>query len=203
MKYYFDQHIGIFENAVPKEWCEKVIKLYEDNSNQSRSRQEDENNIPSNFKRDHILPLEVLNKDMCLEFNKNFWNLHFHPYSIKYTLSASMSTENIHLHGFKIQKTLPAEGYHLWHCEHDSKYPFRVMAYTLYLNNVKEGGETEFLHQSKRIPPKQGTLCIFPASYTHFHRGNPPLSGEKYIMTGWIQYYPEMYHKSINFNSNE
>jgi hypothetical protein len=53
---------------------------------------------------------------------------------------------------------------------------------------VEEGGETEFLYLSQRVKPKTGRLVIFPSGYVHTHRGNPPLSGEKYIMTGWIEF---------------
>jgi hypothetical protein len=63
-----------------------------------------------------------------------------------------------------------------------------MMQAILYLNDVEEGGETEFLYFSKRVKPKQGTLLLFPASFTHTHRGNPPLSGTKYIMNTWLEY---------------
>jgi hypothetical protein len=89
----------------------------------------------------------------------------------------------------KIQKTLPTEGYHVWHCEDAGlTNSNRILAWMIYLNDVKEGGETEFLYQSMRVAPKKGTLVIWPAGFSHMHRGNPPLSGEKYIMTGWFQY---------------
>jgi len=58
----------------------------------------------------------------------------------------------------------------------------------VYLNDVEEGGETEFLYQHKRLKPEQGTLVIWPASFTHTHRGNPPLSNDKYIVTGWTEF---------------
>ena len=58
----------------------------------------------------------------------------------------------------------------------------------VYLNDVEEGGETEFLYQSRRIKPKQGTMVICPASFTHTHRGNPPLKGNKYMINGWIEF---------------
>ena len=60
----------------------------------------------------------------------------------------------------------------------------------MYLNDVDDGGETEFLYQKKRIRPKQGRVLIFPAGFTHTHRGNPPLSGDKYILTSWLEEYP-------------
>ena len=57
---------------------------------------------------------------------------------------------------------------------------------TEYLNTVEEGGETEFLYQSMRVKPEQGTLLIHPGGFTHTHRGNPPLKGVKYFMNTWI-----------------
>ena len=89
----------------------------------------------------------------------------------------------------KIQKTLPGQGYHSWHCEDGSKkWDKRLFAFTLYLNDVQEGGETEFLYLSKRIEAKRGRLAIFPASFEYTHRGNPPISNEKYILTGWVEF---------------
>ena len=85
-----------------------------------------------------------------------------------------------------VQKTEPGQGYHRWHCE-QAKYSHRVAACMMYLNDDFEGGETEFLYQNKRIVPKRGQFLIWPATYTHTHRGNPPLSGKKYITTSWIE----------------
>jgi hypothetical protein len=58
----------------------------------------------------------------------------------------------------------------------------------IYLNDVEEGGETEFLYQKRRVQAKQGRLVMWPAAYTHTHRGNPPLSGDKYALTGWLEF---------------
>lgn len=83
-----------------------------------------------------------------------------------------------------------ASGYFPFHCESGGPDTAnRVSAYVLYLNDVHSGGETEFLTQKIRVPPRQGNLCIFPAGYTHAHRGNPVLDdGPKYILTGWYTF---------------
>ena len=87
-----------------------------------------------------------------------------------------------------VQKTLPQEGYHAWHSEDGSLgCNRRILATMMYLNTVHEGGETEFLYLSKRFSPKKGQVLIWPAGFTHVHRGNPPLSGEKYIATSWLE----------------
>ncbi|AGH06808.1 2OG-Fe(II) oxygenase family enzyme [Synechococcus phage S-RIM2] len=87
-----------------------------------------------------------------------------------------------------VQKTLPQQGYHSWHDEKSSMGCNRRIAATMmYLNNVEEGGETEFLYLAKRFKPVRGRVLIWPAGFTHVHRGNPPLSGEKYIATSWLE----------------
>jgi hypothetical protein len=84
-------------------------------------------------------------------------------------------------------------GYPYWHCE---LYPkaadaqaetlHRTLLWTIYLNDGFAEGETEFLHQSRKIAPKTGALLIAPAAFTHTHRGNMPKGGNKYIATSWI-----------------
>jgi hypothetical protein len=84
-------------------------------------------------------------------------------------------------------------GYHHWHSE---IYPqnasceslHRVLLWMVYLNDVDEGGETEFLYQGRKIAPKRGRMVIAPAGFTHTHRGNVAVSGDKYIATSWILY---------------
>lgn len=82
---------------------------------------------------------------------------------------------------------LTGDGYHTWHCE-KSNYnnSDRVLAWILYLNDIDEGGETEFLYQGIRVAPKEGRLAIWPAGFTHVHRGNPPLKNKKYVISGWM-----------------
>ena len=89
----------------------------------------------------------------------------------------------------KIQKTEPAEGYHIWHAENENhETRNRIMSFILYLNDVEQGGETEFLYQKARVEARRNRLVLWPSGYTHLHRGNPPLSGTKYILTGWVEY---------------
>jgi len=89
----------------------------------------------------------------------------------------------------KLQKTPIKGGYSVWHGEQGpGMCATRVLSWMVYLNDVHEGGETEFLYQGFRQKAIKGTLVIWPASFTHTHRGNPPYSNEKYIITGWASY---------------
>ncbi|MGI2101119.1 2OG-Fe(II) oxygenase [Shewanella oncorhynchi] len=84
-------------------------------------------------------------------------------------------------------------GYPHWHSEQfpqngHNEALHRVVLYMFYLNDVEEGGETEFYYQQRKISPKKGTMVIAPAGFTHSHRGNKPVSGDKYIATSWIMF---------------
>tara|TARA_Y100000114_G_scaffold119383_1_gene114080 strand:+ start:402 stop:596 length:195 start_codon:yes stop_codon:yes gene_type:complete len=62
-----------------------------------------------------------------------------------------------------------------------------MLVFTTYLNNVKKGGETQFLYQRKKIKPLQGKTILFPSFWTHVHKGNKTTE-TKYIITGWYTY---------------
>ncbi len=82
-------------------------------------------------------------------------------------------------------------GYPYWHCELYPRDPtaetlHRHLLWTLYLNDEFEQGETEFLFQQRKARPRTGSLLIAPTAFTHTHRGNRPVGGDKFIATSWI-----------------
>ena len=88
-------------------------------------------------------------------------------------------------------------GYPYWHCElypkaHDAQAEtlHRTLLWTIYLNDGFSEGETEFLHQQRKVAPQTGALLIAPAAFTHTHRGNRPRGGNKYIATSWVLFQP-------------
>jgi predicted 2-oxoglutarate/Fe(II)-dependent dioxygenase YbiX len=93
---------------------------------------------------------------------------------------------------FKFQETSQSGGFHDWHYESASQQTKqRFLVWSIFLNDVEEGGELEFLYHSMRVKPKKGSMVLFPSSFTHTHRGNPPISNTKYIATGWYYAFSE------------
>jgi hypothetical protein len=194
LKYEFKEFIGIYENAFTLKECEDTIKLFENyhKVGYTYSRLGESNSI-LNLKDDvavNINPSIELDWDpgFISSFHNRFYNYIYSIYNIQYPILQSLKKHKSKY--IKIQKTSPTQGYHVWHCEHNAGdgVKDRLLSWILYLNDVEEGGETEFLYQSIRIKPKIGTFILFPAHFTHTHRGNPPLSGIKYIATGWIEF---------------
>ncbi len=85
--------------------------------------------------------------------------------------------------------------YRYWHSEifpqlgHNNAL-HRVLLVLIYLNDVEQGGETEFFYQDKIIKPKAGSMIIAPCGFTHTHRGNIPLSSDKHVLTSWVLFNP-------------
>ena len=90
-----------------------------------------------------------------------------------------------------IQHYAPNQGYFQWHTERssaNSKNSARHLAFITYLNDVDDGGETEFFYQKIKVTPRKGLTVIFPADWTYTHRGITSKTQYKYIVTGWFSY---------------
>jgi len=189
--------VGIYENVYSPEYCKLVIDTFNlrDKYGYASSRMVAEGvdqvykADKSTFLPEHALqemPLGSAHPEVQIDFNQIFWNTCYPKYADEYSI---LKTHEHHgIYDIKIQRTQPGEGYHLWHCEDSTRRDCgRLLTFILYLNDEFEAGETEFLYLEKRIKPTTGTLLLFPGAFTHTHRGNPPIGGTKYIITGWVE----------------
>lgn len=187
--------IGFYENVFPQGFCQHVIsefdKVFEKGLCGTRKINE---KVKRHIKNDSFYFLDMTPHDGSFS--------QFHEHSVKHVLQNGLQRcfdaytnqydilQDLMLRSttIKIQKTNPGEGYHVWHCEQNNQsMANRCLAWAIYLNDIDEAGETEFLYQKLRVPPKENTCIIWPAAYTHTHRGNV-VHGEKskYIVTGWF-----------------
>ena len=90
---------------------------------------------------------------------------------------------------FNIQRYNPGDHFSHIHTERSSLNSLhRVFAWMTYLNNVDDGGNTHFTHYDLKIKPEIGKTLIWPAEWTHAHRGEILNNGVKYIITGWMHF---------------
>lgn len=181
--------IMVMDNLVDKETCDIVIEMGKEelkhNSllnnvthihENSMTRQDTQIYIPYGVSPSNPFPLYRWVQEMvfftCSVFGKTVHDIYANPPVSK---------------TFKWQKTKPNEkGFSGWHIEQGPEDTGnRSLVWMLYLNDVEKGGETEFLYQGISVKPKAGRFVLWPAGVTHPHRGNPPYSNEKYILTGW------------------
>lgn len=192
MNVRIDKFVGIFENAFSKEYCEGLIKDYDTAIKAGYGLTRQDNEIFSKLQKADTQLYNTLDNIQIpitniAAFNEVFWGKCYPIYEKEFPPLKDSGRHSSY--AFKMQRTNLSEGYHIWHYEaNDKTVCNRLLVWMLYLNDVDEGGETEFLYQSMRIKPKQGTLVIWPAAFTHTHRGNPPLSNPKYVVTGWTEF---------------
>ena len=189
--------IGLYRGVYPEGYCQHLINEFERliESGAGNNRQKAEG-VSKHRKNDMNLGLNfgVLN---AAYFNgvpaeRVFFDGLQKCYDT-YTEEFSVLREGtIHGTAMKMQRTSPGGGYHVWHGEQaNGARAERVLVYMLYLNDLGEadGGETEFLYQRTRIRPQKNTMVVWPAAFTHAHRGNTVLGEQsKYIVTGWFYY---------------
>ena len=90
-----------------------------------------------------------------------------------------------------IQHYKPGEGFYRWHME-NTGHGFTInrhLVFMTYLNDVENAG-TEFLYfPDLKIQARKGLTLIWPAGWTHTHKGVISNVDEKYIITGWYSFY--------------
>lgn len=189
--------ISVYKNVFTPGYCEHMISEFERLANngigfyrhEKRHTKEDYAIVMSPGVH-NFLPFKGKH---CIEAFFDLLQIVFDNYSSRYTY---LKDVQVTCSSMKMQRTDPGQGYHVFHAEQGngnvySMHQKRAVVYTLYLNTLDSdaGGETEFLYQKKRIAPVENTMIIWPAAYTHVHRGNTTLGDKsKYIITGWFQY---------------
>lgn len=185
--------IGVFKNAFSPQFCARAIEVFQNAEGKGLTQRR---NMHEKARLSHkdttsawILAdsFDAMHTGLAKEFTTAFWADVMQAYADAYDNLREI--QNAGVYELKIQRVRKSEGYHVWHSESTCRYSAcRFLAFILYLNDVEDGGETEFLYQSMRVKPETGTLLVFPTMFTHTHRGNPPLAGDKYILNGWVEF---------------
>jgi hypothetical protein len=186
-----NQAIATWDYAITNSDCQNVIKYFEKMNSMGMAISRQDEGESALVKKDRAVflsPSMLINSiddSFWTPILSKVWGCYL-EYVSHYEILKKYDSNRIV--SFKIQKTVEEEGYHVWHSENMSvNCSRRLLAWAVYLNTVNQGGETEFLHQRLRVEAITGRVVMWPATFTHVHRGNPPLSGEKYLLTGWIE----------------
>ena len=197
MNVTYSNFIGVFNDVYPDGYCKHVIsefdRLVESGAGSNRIKSEGAHrHVKNDMQLEMSLPGHVLTQFDNKAVPRMFFDglqACYEKYVEEYSV---LQHGSIRASVMKAQRTSPGGGYHIWHGEQGNKeHANRVLVYMLYLNTLQpeEAGETEFLYQQTRYRPIENTMIIWPASYTHAHRGNTVFGNtDKYILTGWFCY---------------
>lgn len=191
----YKDFIGVFSSVYPDGFCEHLISEFDRNQNLgagtdrqngegAEKHRKNDYQISSNGKNINFEPFE--NNQTSDVFFRGLQHC-FEAYTNEFSVLKDIK---INCNNMKMQKTSSGGGYHVWHGEQgNGEQANRGLVYMLYLNTLppEANGETEFLYQQRRINPVENTMVVWPAAFTHAHRGNPVYGDNtKYIVTGWF-----------------
>lgn len=186
----FEGFIGIFDNVLPDNYITDIIKYFEELDN-TGFIQATKDYIPAHerdmgevqFIEQHMI--HRVHGIFLQDFFKMVWEDIWPIYTNKFSI---LKNARMEADGLKMKRIKPGGGFHDWHYESGKDQPARKVVIQMYLNDIDEAGETEFLYQNKRFAPKKNRVLVWPADWSHTHRGNPPIGKTtKYILTTWIQ----------------
>ena len=181
--------IGIYDNILSSQQCKEIIEWVETQPLQrGKTRYKNEIVVNLKSKSSWDVPYEKTSFP-----NKTFVDLIINNalsdctplYRKSHPDLDKIDSWNVY-NNYNIQKYNPNEGYHILHCENGGgKGIQRVLVWMIYLNTVTDKGGTYFSSYDKTIRAKEGRVVIWPAYWTHHHKGVVSKTQTKYIATGW------------------
>ena len=176
----------IYEEKISPKICDGLIKLF----NNTHDKKKGEVGYPA---------VVVAKRKKCTE--AYYKPLPYHPYlkalekvitnyKKKYKYCDWDQVKWSVTNPIKIQQYKPKEAFYAWHYENNGAPQMitRHLVFMTYLNTVTDKGETEFFYQKKKFKPIKGSTLIWPAAWSHTHRGFPSPTQVKTIITGWFNY---------------
>ena len=172
--------------------CDGLVEYFERNAEAQRPGRLSSGRIDSSVKQSldiSITPKDLRKREFEIftdyldALNHCYWD-----YTEQWAFLKDFIT-TVHIGNFNIRRYDVGGHFNKLHAERTALQNLhRVFAWMTYLNDVEAGGETEFTHFDIKIRPVKGKCLIWPAEWTHAHRGRVLEKGHKYVITGWIHY---------------
>lgn len=176
------------ENALPDFLCDDMVARFESNpDDQYQGRVGSEMGEDTSLKK--TTDLVVTGKEHWQDVQNNLFRslaMSLQEFSKQYPYFGEL--KRFKDMGYNLQRYQQGDYYH-WHVDADNEaLSTRQLVAIWYLNDVQQGGETDFHHQKVSIKPTKGKLVLFPPFWTHQHRAAVIEEGVKYIATTWITF---------------
>jgi prolyl 4-hydroxylase len=182
--------IGVW-NIENDDLCNEIITWFEKNKELQMQGVNSEGRVSNNKKTTDItVKPSDLKDDKYKCFNNYIGELYkcFIDYQHQWPFMKNL-IKDVDIGSFNVQKYEKGDHFSQIHTERSSIATLhRVFAWMTYLNDVDDGGKTNFTHYNIKIKPKIGKTLIWPAEWTHAHAGEILNSGKKYIITGWMHF---------------
>lgn len=173
------------DNSLDEEVCDYLIKFFHKNENLHQRYDEDKRpnftqfNFTANRHLNPVLHKKVVDSALSAiaEYKEKvpeaeFWqqNYGYEEFRLKYYRKNTEDQFDTHVDAIDMDSSL------------------RFLAFFWYLNDVDEGGETQFTNFDLTIKPKKGRLFMFPPLWLYPHKGNISISHDKYLLSSYLHF---------------
>lgn len=177
----------------PLSVCDELIAYFELNKDRHK---EGEVVGGKNLDSKNSIDLNITPKELLLPPNKCFqtyFSALFECYAdyVEQWPFLKGFADELHIGGFNIQRYQVNQHFQKIHAERTCIATLhRLFAWMTYLNDVppQDGGSTIFTHYDLEFQPIKGQTLIWPAEWTHAHKGSVLTNNSKYIVTGWMHF---------------
>ena len=180
-----NNYIRVYDDALMTSACDKAIRIY--NENESLHERFDNDKTPNftqlNFTKNRNLDTYL--HAYLIGKTQQYIDIYRSSISDTYFFPKEYGFEE-----FRI-KHYNADGIDQFDTHVDSatmQSSKRFLAFFWYLNDVELGGDTIFMNTGFNIRPKKARLVIFPPFWMFPHKGAAPISGEKFLLSSYLNY---------------
>ena len=190
-----DNLIKVYDDVIDKDSCNLLIGKFETHEEQHETGYEEDGDEKIAFKQ-----LQMGNCEEWKAVQNGMLEL-FQDYIVRYKMDCNIKDkqwpteygyEAIRMKRYLNNDTDRFDP-HVDVLDHNTSR--RFLAFFIYINDVEQGGETQFLSLNKpgtyiplTVTPKRGRLLMFPPMWPWYHAGLKPESGNKYLIHSYCHY---------------
>ena len=184
-----NEFVKVYHNAIPDDFCDKLIKQYEGNPQQyyHQDRKNEARDFKMSFSQIHLEEYGIWKSDVALL--KHTYKVYLEKYKEDCELTDNMWPLTHTYEPIRMKRYLPNDkdmfGSHVDVTDHTTAKRFLV--FFLYLDDNK-AGQTTFERTGFSAYCKKGSLLMFPPFWTHPHAGEKPINKPKYIIGSYLLY---------------
>ena len=183
--------IEVFDNALSSEDCKYIIDYMNTNGLMKRGsvKTPEGTRVVYKYKISSEMGIDIQDKNPINDIIGISLHHQIEKYKELHPQLAKIERWGVR-ERYNLQKYEPNQAYFGLHCENEGPNfgINRVLVWMFYLNTVTDDGGTYFDNYDLTLNAVEGRCVIWPAYWTHMHRGIVSKTESKYIVTGWFNF---------------
>jgi hypothetical protein len=179
--------VRVYDDAIPTALCERIIGLFEQDRERQFRRQRQNTWVEYTVTRNPLPEWREVERALMQNMVDHLRDYARMPAAQMLARKAPRAFEQIMLKKYEPGRPVP-DGFPEHIDAYDVATSVRQLGFLWYLNDVAQGGETDFPNLGTCVRPRAGRLVLLPPMWMFVHVGRPPASGPKYIATSYLSF---------------